>query len=162
MPSLLRSPPRQTFKENHQSGEPFKKNKFLSHDNTLFRTGGILLTHIFPLPSGSFQNRKLIQSTMTPKKRHMNVDAIAELARIELTDGERQRFGEQLEKILDYIDILQLINVDGVEPSAHAFEVVNVWRKDVVETSFPPEVALQNAPERKDGQICVPKIVDDA
>jgi aspartyl-tRNA(Asn)/glutamyl-tRNA(Gln) amidotransferase subunit C len=92
----------------------------------------------------------------------MNVDAIADLARIELTDGERQRFGGQLEKILDYIDVLQSINVEGVEPSAHAFEVVNVWRKDVVETSFPQESALRNAPERESGQIRVPKIVDDA
>ncbi|MDR0727971.1 MAG: Asp-tRNA(Asn)/Glu-tRNA(Gln) amidotransferase subunit GatC [Puniceicoccales bacterium] len=99
---------------------------------------------------------------MSQKKQHMNVDAIANLARIELTDGERRRFAEQLEKILDYIDILQSIDVEGVEPSAHAFEVVNVWREDVVEVGFSQECALQNAPVRESGQIRVPKVVDDA
>jgi aspartyl-tRNA(Asn)/glutamyl-tRNA(Gln) amidotransferase subunit C len=99
---------------------------------------------------------------MTPKKQHMNVDTIADLARIELIDGERRRFAEQLEKILDYIDILQSVDVEGVEPSAHAFEVVNIWRGDVVEASFSQECALQNAPARENGQIRVPKVVDDA
>ncbi|MDR2677655.1 MAG: Asp-tRNA(Asn)/Glu-tRNA(Gln) amidotransferase subunit GatC [Puniceicoccales bacterium] len=99
---------------------------------------------------------------MPQKKQHMNVDAIADLARLDLTDGERQRFAEQLEKILDYIDVLQSIDVEGVEPSAHAFEVVNVWRRDMVEASFSQECALRNAPERESGQIRVPKVVDDA
>jgi aspartyl-tRNA(Asn)/glutamyl-tRNA(Gln) amidotransferase subunit C len=63
---------------------------------------------------------------------------------------------------LDYIDALQTISVDGVEPSAHAFEVVNVWRADEVGYSFPGEIAIANAPDRESGQIRVPKVVDDA
>jgi aspartyl-tRNA(Asn)/glutamyl-tRNA(Gln) amidotransferase subunit C len=100
----------------------------------------------------------------TAKKKHMNVDTIAALARIQLTDKDREHFAEQLEKVLDYVDLLQRVDVEGIEPSSHAFEEENVsyLREDAIESSFSQEVALQNAPDKQDGQFRVPKVVDDS
>ncbi|MDR0428648.1 MAG: Asp-tRNA(Asn)/Glu-tRNA(Gln) amidotransferase subunit GatC [Puniceicoccales bacterium] len=98
---------------------------------------------------------------MAEEKRHMNVDKISLLARIELSDDEKEQFGEQLEKILSYIDQLQAVDVTEVEPMAHAFEVINIWRDDRVGSSFSQEEALANAPAKQEMQICVPRVIDD-
>jgi aspartyl-tRNA(Asn)/glutamyl-tRNA(Gln) amidotransferase subunit C len=99
---------------------------------------------------------------MTTKNQHIDVDAVAKLSRIQLTKEEKERFREQLEEVLGYIDRLQAIDVDGVEASAHAFEIVNVWDRDMVEASFTQDEALYNASHQEMGQIRVPRIIDDA
>ena len=91
---------------------------------------------------------------------HIDIDYVANLARIALSDEERSLFSEQLEEILEYIEQLKTVDVEGVEPTAHAFPVTNVWREDVVCTSLTQEEAIGNAPEVRDGMFVVPKVVE--
>jgi aspartyl-tRNA(Asn)/glutamyl-tRNA(Gln) amidotransferase subunit C len=92
----------------------------------------------------------------------LDIDYVAQLARLALTPEEKQRFAQQLADVLAYIEQLKEVDVSGVEPTAHAFEVVNVWQDDVPGAAFPLEKALQNAPAVRDGMIVVPKVVDEA
>ena len=96
------------------------------------------------------------------EKAKIDIDYVAKLARIELNDAEKQKFSDQLGQILDYFDRLSKVDVDGVEPSAHAHAVYNVWREDVATPSMSIEDALMNAPKQRENQISVPKVVDDA
>lgn len=89
-----------------------------------------------------------------------NIHYVARLARIALSPEEEQRLGEQLDHILGYIAKLKEVDVTGVEPTAHAFPLVNVTRPDEVEPSLPQEEALRNAPARAGGLFVVPKIVE--
>lgn len=89
-----------------------------------------------------------------------NIHYVARLARIELSAEEEARLGAQLGNILGYIEKLKEVDVTGVEPTAHAFPLVNVVRPDVVEPSLPHEEALRNAPKRAGGLFVVPKIVE--
>ena len=93
---------------------------------------------------------------------HMDVDYVARLARIELSAEEKERFSGQLDRILEYFEKLNAVDVSGVEPMAHAMPLYNVWRADAAEEGFAPEEALANAPAQRDNQIIVPKVVDDA
>jgi aspartyl-tRNA(Asn)/glutamyl-tRNA(Gln) amidotransferase subunit C len=90
----------------------------------------------------------------------LKLDHVAFLARIELTAAEKERFATQLGDVLAYIAQLNEVNVDGVEPTAHAFPVVNVWAADVPEAGLPVEAALRNAPEQRDQMFVVPRVVD--
>ena len=85
---------------------------------------------------------------------------VANLARIELTAAERERFTAQLGDVLAYIALLNEVDVAGVEPTAHAFPVVNVWAEDVPEAGLPVADALRNAPEQRDHMFVVPKVVE--
>ena len=89
-----------------------------------------------------------------------NVKYVANLARIHLTDDEEQKFGAQLNHILGYIEKLRELDVSGVEPTAHAFPLVNVARADEVRPSIPHEDAMRNAPSKANGLFLVPKIVE--
>jgi len=66
----------------------------------------------------------------------------------------------QLAQILDYIEKLREVDISGVEPTAHAFPLVNVSRPDEVGASLPHEEALRNAPAQANGLFIVPKIVE--
>ena len=88
------------------------------------------------------------------------VDYIANLARIELTEQEKQVYRGQLEAILDYIDKLNELDTTGVEPMVHTLNLQNVFRTDVVRPSLPREAALRNAPERSEDSYKVPAILD--
>ncbi len=92
----------------------------------------------------------------------IDIDYVARLARIELSDGERQTFSRQLGQILEHFKKLSEVDVSGVEPSAHAHAVYNVWREDSAAPAMSVEDALMNAPARRDNQIVVPKVVDEA
>ncbi len=92
----------------------------------------------------------------------IDIDYVAKLARIELTPDEKEKFSRQLGQILGYFRKLSEIDVSGVEPSAHAHAVYNVWRDDVEGEPMSVEDALMNAPAKRDNQIVVPKVVDDA
>ena len=89
-----------------------------------------------------------------------NIHYVARLARIALTPEEESKLGTQLDGILGYIAKLKEVDVSGVEPTAHAFPLVNVIRPDVVEPSLPTEDALRNAPAKAAGLFVVPKIVE--
>ncbi len=90
----------------------------------------------------------------------IDIDYVANLARIALTDEEKERFSGQLGQVLDYIEKLNTLDVSGVEPTAHAFPLENVWRADEPEPGFPVETALKNAPAVRDNMVVVPKVVE--
>ena len=89
-----------------------------------------------------------------------NIHYVARLARIALTPEEEGTLGAQLDPILGYIAKLKEVDVAGVEPTAHAFALVNVTRPDVVEPSLTQEEALRNAPSKSGGLFVVPNIID--
>ena len=90
----------------------------------------------------------------------LHVKQIAHLARLSLTPEEEEKIGSQLGSILGYIEKLKEVDVSGVEPTAHAFPLVNVTRPDEVRPSLSNEEALMNAPAQANGLFIVPKIVE--
>ena len=93
---------------------------------------------------------------------HVEIDVkyVAHLARLSLTPEEERKMGAQLGNILDYIEKLKEVDVSGVEPTAHAFPLVNVTRTDEVRHSLGNAEALRNAPAQANGLFIVPKIVE--
>ena len=90
----------------------------------------------------------------------LDVKYIAHLARLSLTPEEEQKIGAQLGNILGYIEKLKEVDVTRVEPTAHAFPLVNVTRPDETRPSLSNEEALMNAPAKASGLFIVPKIVE--
>jgi aspartyl-tRNA(Asn)/glutamyl-tRNA(Gln) amidotransferase subunit C len=94
------------------------------------------------------------------KPENLDLDHVANLARINLTPEEKERFGSQIGDVLAHIAQLNEVDVSGVEPTAHAFPVVNVWSADVPEKGLSVEAALRNAPEKRDNMFVVPRVVE--
>ena len=90
----------------------------------------------------------------------INVNYVAHLARISLSSQEEQQLASQLGNILAFIEKLKEADVTGVEPTAHAFPMVNVTRADQVSPSLTNTEALRNAPAQANGLFMVPKIVE--
>jgi aspartyl-tRNA(Asn)/glutamyl-tRNA(Gln) amidotransferase subunit C len=90
----------------------------------------------------------------------IDVKYVAHLARIALSPEEEQRLSTQLGNILGYIEKLKEADVSSVEPTAHAFPLMNVTRPDEVRPSMPHDDALRNAPAKANGLFMVPKIVE--
>ena len=90
------------------------------------------------------------------------VRKVAKLARLELSDADAPQMAEQLNRILEYVDQLQQVNTDGVEPLAHPLPVHNVFRDDVPHPSLPVDEALKNAPVRNGNYFGVPAVFDSA
>ena len=91
----------------------------------------------------------------------MDIDYVANLARIELTSQEKEKYQGQLGDVLKYFEKLQEVDVEGVEPTAHAFPRFNVWDKDLAIDGFSAEEALLNAPKSRNEQVVVPKVVEE-
>jgi aspartyl-tRNA(Asn)/glutamyl-tRNA(Gln) amidotransferase subunit C len=90
----------------------------------------------------------------------IDVNYVAHLARIAISPEEAEQIGAQLSQILTYMEKLNQLDVSQVEPTAHAFPLVNVARPDEIGTSLPTEGALRNAPASANGLFVVPKIVE--
>ena len=90
----------------------------------------------------------------------LNIDHIAKLARLALTPEEKAKFAHQLGDVLHHIEQLSRVDVTGVEPTAHAFAVHNVWQDDVARPGLAVEQALRNAPAQRDHMVVVPKVVE--
>jgi aspartyl-tRNA(Asn)/glutamyl-tRNA(Gln) amidotransferase subunit C len=88
-----------------------------------------------------------------------DVRHVAKLARLSIDESMLQKFTGQLEHILEYVDKLRSLDVQGVEPMAHALPLHNVLREDVVEPSLPIDKVLQNAPETDGRFFKVPKVI---
>ena len=88
------------------------------------------------------------------------VETIAELAKLKLTDAEKAVFQEQLSAILDYAEMLQQIDTTGIPPTASAIPLKNVMRADEVTLSIANEEALFNAPDAEDGSFKVRAVLD--
>ncbi|OAI55523.1 hypothetical protein AYO49_01195 [Verrucomicrobiaceae bacterium SCGC AG-212-N21] len=92
---------------------------------------------------------------------HLNIQHTAKLARLHLTKDEEVKFTAQIEKILDYMRTLEAHDLSGVEPTAHAMPVYDVWREDESRESFTNEQALANAPKKLQGQFLMPRVVEE-
>lgn len=90
----------------------------------------------------------------------IDLDNLARLARLELTPEEKDKLGPQLERIVGYVNQLSRVNVDGIEPMAHAVEFENVWREDEAVEPLDREKGLANAPLQRDGMVVVPRVIE--
>ena len=88
------------------------------------------------------------------------ISYLEKLGRIRLTDAEKEKAIIDLSSILGYIDKLNELDTDSVEPLSHAFPITNVFREDVVTNSDRRDAILSNAPAQKDGSFKVPKTVE--
>jgi aspartyl-tRNA(Asn)/glutamyl-tRNA(Gln) amidotransferase subunit C len=89
-----------------------------------------------------------------------DVEHVANLARLELSDEEKQVFTEQLNGILKYAEQLNSLNTEGIEPTSHAMPLLNVMREDRTHQSLSQEKVFENAPEEEDGQFKVPAVLE--
>ncbi|OGV51898.1 MAG: hypothetical protein A2X49_01850 [Lentisphaerae bacterium GWF2_52_8] len=90
----------------------------------------------------------------------IDVGYVAELARLKLDQPTQQRLQSEMESILAYIEQLKELDVTGIEPTAHAAQMTNVWREDHAESSFPRKELLANAPKTINGElIAVPQVL---
>jgi aspartyl-tRNA(Asn)/glutamyl-tRNA(Gln) amidotransferase subunit C len=90
------------------------------------------------------------------------IEHIAKLARLELTEKETQKYGGQLSDVLSYIEQLREVDIDGVEPTAQVTGMENVFREDAAEEWDDAEriEALAQAPELEDGWVKVKRVLD--
>ena len=88
------------------------------------------------------------------------VEHIALLSRLQLSDAERERAQNELSQIIGYFEALSELDTSGVEPTMHALPIQNVLRRDEVRAGLTREQALQNAPESADGMFQVPRVVE--
>src|SRR5438067_172309 len=91
-----------------------------------------------------------------------DVEHVARLARLQLTDDETELFREQLSAVLERAQRIQSLPLADVPPTAHPVQQKNVWREDVVEPCDVTEAVLGNAPDRAEEFFRVPRILEDA
>lgn len=94
------------------------------------------------------------------KVTEKEVKYIAQLSRLVVSEAEMPKFTEQFNQILNYADILQKINTDGVEPTAHVLPLQNVLREDVALPGVSNAEALKNAPAVHEGGFKVPRVIE--
>jgi aspartyl-tRNA(Asn)/glutamyl-tRNA(Gln) amidotransferase subunit C len=90
-----------------------------------------------------------------------DVEHVARLSRLALSEAEIERMREQLSGILAYIDKLRALDTAGVEPTSHAVPMVNVMREDAKRPCLTQDEALANAPDRSEAFFRVPRIIED-
>ena len=88
------------------------------------------------------------------------VDYISQLSRLSLPEEEKEAMTAQLERIVDYMDVLNQLDTADIEPMSHVFPLKNVLRPDTVEPSFARPTLLQNAPVPDEEAFLVPKTVE--
>lgn len=110
--------------------------------------------------------RKIISTNLENKIRDKtmpvtikDVEYIANLARLEFKEAEKEKFTEQFNRILEYMSKLNELDTTDVEPLYHVIDIKNVFRDDVVKPSYPREEILKNAPSRTEYFFKVPKVI---
>jgi len=88
------------------------------------------------------------------------VERIAELARLRFSAEELESFAEQFQRIVEFVQVLQQLELEGVEPLTHVVEVENALREDEPKESLPREEALRNAPRHDGVFFRVPKVIE--
>lgn len=88
------------------------------------------------------------------------IEYVGILAKLELSDTQKEQAKKDMGRMLDYIDKLGELDTTGVEPMSHVFPVQNVFREDVVTNGDMRDALLANAPEEKDGMFMVPRTFD--
>jgi len=91
---------------------------------------------------------------------NLDVRDVARLARIELTDEEAITFQSQLGSVLEYVEQLGKLDLTGVEPTAHANPVFNVFREDTAKPGLDKTAVLANAPHAANGLVVVTKVIE--
>jgi aspartyl-tRNA(Asn)/glutamyl-tRNA(Gln) amidotransferase subunit C len=87
------------------------------------------------------------------------IDKLAKLARLSFNEQEKSEIRADLEKMIGFVDQLQALDLEGVEPLMHMSEADNVFREDVVKGEISREQALSNAPAHDDQFFTVPKVI---
>lgn len=109
------------------------------------------------------QKDKAVPQEATGKRKNRISDETIEyvgiLAKLELSEEEKERAKKDMEEMLDYIDKLEELDTEGVEPMSHVFPINNVFREDVVTNGDGSAATLANAPDKKDGGFKVPKTI---
>ena len=90
-----------------------------------------------------------------------DVERIADLARLSVTDVEAERLASELEAVLAYAEQLAGLDTSEVPPTSHPIELATPLREDVAEPPLDPELALANAPVREGSAFVVPKVIGD-
>ncbi|MCM1263369.1 MAG: Asp-tRNA(Asn)/Glu-tRNA(Gln) amidotransferase subunit GatC [Butyrivibrio sp.] len=88
------------------------------------------------------------------------IEYVGILAKLELSEAEKEQAKSDMGRMLDYIDKLGELDTEGVEPMSHVFPVQNVFREDMVTNGDTRSQLLSNAPESKDGMFAVPRTFD--
>lgn len=88
------------------------------------------------------------------------IEYVGILAKLELSDEEKEQAKKDMGRMLDYIDKLNELDTEGIEPMSHVFPVDTVFREDVVTNGDDRDQMLANAPQKKDGTYMVPKTFD--
>ena len=93
--------------------------------------------------------------TITPEQvRH-----VADLARLQIAEGELEKFARQLDAILEYMQTMEEVDTRGVPATSHAVDIINAFREDRRKPSLSREEALANAPDPREGSFGVPKVI---
>ena len=87
------------------------------------------------------------------------MEKVCNLAKLFLLEEEKEKAKEDMQKMLDYVEKLDELDTEGVEPLSHIFGDQNVFREDVVTNGDNKEAMLANAPKAKEGQYQVPKTI---
>ena len=85
---------------------------------------------------------------------------VAHLARLDIDAEAIDAFAAQIAEILEYVDTLNQVDTDGVEPTSHAIFLTNAFRDDLPAAHLERKKALLNAPEQRDGNFVVPRVID--
>jgi len=88
-----------------------------------------------------------------------DLEKIAQLARLKLKEDDKEKFLDQVNQILKYVEKLNEVDTQGVEPLSHSMDLVNVMREDIEKQSLSQKDALANAPAKNDRFFRVPKVV---
>lgn len=88
------------------------------------------------------------------------IQYVAALAKLQVKEEQKEKTKEDLEKILNYMERMEELDTDEVEPMSHVLPLKNVFREDLVTNQADRENLLANAPKQKDGMFLVPKTVE--
>lgn len=89
-----------------------------------------------------------------------DVEYVAKLSRLKLKEGQVEKFTQQLNSTLEYIDKLNELDTSKTEPTSHVVPLKNIRRKDIKRPSYPVEEVLKNAPDKERGYFKVPPIIE--
>lgn len=88
------------------------------------------------------------------------VEHVANLAMLKLSDEEIEKYTCQLGQIVEFVEQLNEVDVTGIEPTAHILDIENIFRNDITQESYPRDVMLNNAPSKSGGCYSVPQVVE--
>lgn len=88
------------------------------------------------------------------------IEHVANLARLNLTEQEKEKLTLDMENIISYVDKLNELDTSNVSPTAHVIPIKNVFREDIANKSFDRDIILSNAPSTENGCFKVPKVME--